>query len=43
MVVFLGSETGRELTTEVSLSDELPKHMLSIRNELTQLDFAGLG
>lgn len=42
-MIFLRSETGRELRAEVSFSDELPKHMMSVRSELTQLEFAGLG
>lgn len=28
--VGLGFDTGRELRAEVSLSDELPKHMMSV-------------
>lgn len=41
-MVVLGFETGRELRAEVSLSDEPPKHMMSVCSELTQGDFAGL-
>ncbi len=42
MVVGLGDmglvfDTGRELRAEVFLSDELPKHMMSVC-ELTQVD-----
>lgn len=33
-MVGLGFEIGRELRTEVSLSDELPKHMISQINIL---------
>jgi hypothetical protein len=36
-VVGLGFEIGRELRAEVSLSDELPKHMISV-SELTQIN-----
>ena len=41
-MVVLGFETGRELRAEVSLSGELPKHMMPICSELTQADVAGL-
>lgn len=41
-MVVLGFETGRELRAEVSLSEELPKHMTSVCGELTQFDVAGL-
>lgn len=34
-------DTGRELRAEESLSDELPKHMMSV-SELTQIDIAEL-
>jgi hypothetical protein len=40
-VVGLGFEIGRGLRTEVSLSDELPKHMISV-SELTQINITVL-
>jgi hypothetical protein len=42
MMVILEFETGRELRAEVSLSEELPKHMMSISSELNQFEVAGL-